>query len=563
MNLAIYRSRVAAGHARAAVAWRVLRCALLALLALFACVAVCTPVMAGTPGDTPALVGHWSPASAPDGTGRPFDPARLTAFGRPPGGARVLLAPRSGEWPAGPWVLSVESAGFQRVTLHLDGQPPQSARLLEPGDGARAAFGRLAFDVPVPPAGGAPLQLHVDARDAVPSPMNFVMRRPSAQVEAEARWLAFATACLATMAVTALIAGFFGLRLRDAAFGYYAAYVLAYVLIQSAQTGYLLRPLGWDAVAATLPAWGRAATTLSVVAAVLFLDRFVDLQARLPRLRRVLQAYCGLMLLLVVAGYVPGLQAAVRALINPMLILGGPLVLGAAVAAAWHGSRYAMLFLLGWVPLLAATVIGSLQLYGALPAWTWVDDAALAAGAFEALVLSIGLAERSASVRRQRDQARLLAQTDPLTGVLNRRAWREAVQSRLQARDVVSILFIDLDHFKHVNDALGHDAGDRVLRAFADVVREAVRERDMVGRYGGEEFVVALASATPAEALAIATRIRDGLRARGVGIPDRPLTVSIGIATRAGDEPLDALVQRADAALYAAKDAGRDRIEAG
>lgn len=560
MNLAPSRSPVVAGHARAGAAWRGLCCV---LLALTLCLAASTRLLAAAPGDAPALVGHWSPATAPEGTGRPFDPARLASFGRPPGGARVLLTPRSGEWPAGPWVLSVESAGFQRVTLHLDGQPPRSARLLEPGDGARAAFGRLAFDVPVPPAGGAPLRLHVDARNAVASPMNFVVRSPPAQVEAEARWLAFATACLATMAVTALIAAFFGLRLRDAAFGYYAAYVLAYVLIQAAQTGYLLRPLGWDAVAATLPAWGRAATTLSVVAAVLFLDRFVDLQSRLPRLRRVLQVYCGLMLLLVVAGYVPGWQAAARAMINPMPILGGPLVLGAASAAAWHGSRYAMLFLLGWVPLLAATVVGSVQLYGALPGWTWTDDAALATGAFEALVLSIGLAERSASVRRQRDQARLLAQTDPLTGVLNRRAWREAVQSRLQGRDAVSVLFLDLDHFKHVNDALGHDAGDRVLRAFADVVREAVRERDLVGRYGGEEFVVALASATTEEAAAIATRIREGLRARGVGIPGRPLTVSIGIATRVAEESLDLLVQRADSALYAAKDAGRDRVEAG
>lgn len=536
----------------------------LAWIALLASMLLASvPAAAASPGSMPALSGQWRPESMPQATPRAFDPARLTSFGRPPGGVRVLLVPQGGEWPAGPWVLSVESAGFQRVTLHLPGVPPQSARLLEPAGGsARAAFGRLAFDVARPPPRGEPLRLHVDARDAIPSPMHFAVRGVQAQVEVESRWLAFATACLATMAVTALIAAFFGLRLRDPAFGYYAAYVLAYVLIQGAQTGYLVRPLGWDAMAAALPAWGRAATTLSVVAAVLFLDRFVDLESRLPRLRRVLLAYCGLMLLLVVAGYVPGWQAAVRALINPMLILGGPLVLGAALAAAWRGSRYALLFLIGWVPLLGATVIGSLQLYGALPGWTWTHDAALAAGAFEALVLSIGLAERSASVRWQRDQARLLAQTDPLTGVLNRRAWREAVQSRLQARTGLSVLFLDLDHFKHVNDALGHDAGDQVLRTCADVLREAVRDRDLVGRYGGEEFVVALSSTEAADAIAIATRIRDGLRVRAVGIPDRPLTLSIGIATRIGDEPLDALVQRADAALYAAKDAGRDRIVA-
>ncbi|MFZ5657016.1 MAG: diguanylate cyclase [Pseudomonadota bacterium] len=534
-----------------------LRLALL-LLALLLPWAAC---QAGPAAGALALRGEWTPA--PGAAARPFDPSRLNAFGRRPEGAWLRLHPRAGAWPQGAWVLSVESAGFQRITLHVPGAPPRTAQLLAPSD--RHAFGRLVFELPRLPAGSAPLVLHVDARDTVPSPLLFALREPAAQQAVEARWLAFATACLVIMLATAAIALVFGLRLRDAAFVWYAAYVLAYALIQATQSGYIVAPLGWTTLAATLPLWGRAVTTLSVIAAVLFLDHFAELPRRLPRVRRALQAYVALMLLLVALSYVPGLHGPMRTLVNPVLILGGPLVLGVAAVAAWRGSRYALIFLLGWVPLLAVTVLGSLQLYGIAGDWPWSDDAALAAGAFEAIVLSLGLAERAASVRRQRDQARLLAGTDPLTGVLNRRAWREAVQERL-AHDAgaLSVLYLDLDHFKRVNDRIGHEGGDRVLRLFVEVLRGALRERDAVGRYGGEEFVVGLARTGPAEARAVAERIRSGLRERGQGrVPDMPLTVSIGLATRRPGESLDELLRRADAALYEAKRGGRDQVVGG
>lgn len=478
----------------------------------------------------------------------------------------VLLYPRAGAWPEAPLVLSVESAGFQRVTWHPPDAPPQSMQLLDAGARAWSGYGRLAFEIATPPRDGMPLRLHVDARGAVRSPMHFTLRGVSAHQRADARWLAFATACLATMLVTAVIALFFALRLRDAAFAYYAVFVVAYALIQGAQTGYIVRPLDWGALAEALPLWGRAATALSVVGAVLFLDRFAELHRWLPKARRALWLYCGLTMTVVVMGYVPASQALARALVNPLLILGGPLVLGIAITAAWRGSRYAALFLVGWIPLLGVTVLGSLQLYGVAADWTWGDDAGLAAGAFEAVMLSLGLAERAASVRRQRDQARVLAQTDPLTGVLNRRAWRERMHAELAdgSGPGLSVLYLDLDHFKRVNDRLGHEGGDRVLQLFVEVLRQALREHDLIGRYGGEEFVVGLIAADTAEACAIAERIRVGLDARagavGIGLP---LTVSIGVATRRAGEALDPLLRRADAALYAAKDGGRDRVVVG
>ena len=519
------------------------------------------------------MTGQWtpveSPVAAPAQAAGPqlhdFDPGALHSFGRSPGGALVLLHPRAGAWPEGPLVLSITSPGFQRITLQWPGAPAQSARMIDAGQGRWPGHGRLVFDVPEPPAGGAPLRLHVDARDAIPAAMTFALRSVPDHVRDDTRWLAFATACLTTMVATALIALVFGLRLRDGVFVLYSVYVLTYAAIQGAQTGYFMHPLEWERVATTVPAWGRAVTTVSVAAAVLFLDRFAPLERWLPSMRRWLWLYCGLMLALLAMGYVPGLQTTARQLINPMLILGGPLLLGTALVAAWRGSRYAAIFLLGWLPLLGVTVLDSLQLYGIARDWTWSRDAALAAGAFEAIVLSLGLAERAASVRWQRDQAQALADQDPLTEVLNRRAWQQQVQALIAAGGSgLSVLFLDIDRFKQINDRIGHDGGDRVLRLFVEVVRRVLRERDVVGRYGGEEFVVALPATPTDQACAVADRIRAGLRdassGAGLGIT---FTVSVGVATLRSGESLDVLLRRADAAVYVAKGRGRDCVVVG
>jgi diguanylate cyclase (GGDEF)-like protein len=120
---------------------------------------------------------------------------------------------------------------------------------------------------------------------------------------------------------------------------------------------------------------------------------------------------------------------------------------------------------------------------------------------------------------------------------------------------------IDLDHFKSINDRFGHGTGDRVLRHVACQIGEALRESDSVARFGGEEFVVLLPDTRQALALGVAARIRASLReGRDPQLP--PYTVSIGVACQATPaETLEALLARADVALYRAKANGRDRIE--
>lgn len=178
------------------------------------------------------------------------------------------------------------------------------------------------------------------------------------------------------------------------------------------------------------------------------------------------------------------------------------------------------------------------------------------------------LALRVAEIESLNAKLRELAIRDPLTGLHNRRyfeetAGRDAARA-VRAGEPVAILAIDLDHFKAVNDRFGHAAGDLVLRALADILTAGVRDSDLVCRFGGEEFVVLLPGATMVVALERAEAVRAELAGTlidpGDGTEIRS-TVSVGVAVFRGEgDSHEAALRRADAALYEAKRAGRNRV---
>ena len=193
--------------------------------------------------------------------------------------------------------------------------------------------------------------------------------------------------------------------------------------------------------------------------------------------------------------------------------------------------------------------------------WQWI---AIGLGAVLVLLL-VGLVVRQlARMRRLRE----LAATDPLTGVANRRSierlGEEAIAAARAAGEGLSVLLLDIDHFKQVNDRFGHLTGDEVLARVASACAGALRQFDQLGRIGGEEFLVLLPRTGLAQARQVAERIREAVEALAFVEIDRTLrlSVSIGIAELDGERTLRGLCERADAALYAAKDAGRNRIVA-
>ncbi|MEO7717550.1 MAG: sensor domain-containing diguanylate cyclase [Capsulimonas sp.] len=156
-----------------------------------------------------------------------------------------------------------------------------------------------------------------------------------------------------------------------------------------------------------------------------------------------------------------------------------------------------------------------------------------------------------------------LAKLDGMTGLKNHRAFQERLETEFQRASrynmPLSLLLLDVDHFKSFNDTYGHLAGDEVLKVLAHVLQESARGLDFVARYGGEEFVMILPHADYLGAVGIGQRMREGIEA--ASWPHRPITASVGVSTltRAMERPSD-MIAHADRALYASKAGGRNRV---
>jgi len=184
-------------------------------------------------------------------------------------------------------------------------------------------------------------------------------------------------------------------------------------------------------------------------------------------------------------------------------------------------------------------------------------------------VLGTTLGFLSMSKERSDRRNHRLASEDALTGTANRRAILDALEHEAERSRrgelPLSVLMLDLDHFKQVNDHHGHQVGDQVLRHVIDVARQALRAQDLIGRYGGEEFLIVLPDTPPEGARVLAERLRQRVAQSPWtnGPTPIPVTISIGVGgstdARAGGQ---ALIQQADAALYCAKARGRNRVEA-
>lgn len=174
------------------------------------------------------------------------------------------------------------------------------------------------------------------------------------------------------------------------------------------------------------------------------------------------------------------------------------------------------------------------------------------------------------ALRRQKEYAELLARTDALTGLANRRAFDEAaeqeVQRALRYNTPLALVMTDLDHFKAINDRHGHHVGDQVLQHFARTLSASVRNIDLVGRWGGEEFAILMPGTDLEEAMQAAERMRLAVQDAVPPLDDNfcIYTASFGVAAFRADTPtMVSLLGRADAALYRAKDGGRNRVERG
>ncbi len=386
---------------------------------------------------------------------------------------------------------------------------------------------------------------------------------------AHARAIILAFGALGAMALGALVIWFV---LKDRLFILYAALFALqalYILFLSGQG------FDWPLLAWTVPlgahAWNVPAA-LSGAAACWFVREIADLRRYSPRIYAVFGWLAWLFIVLAAANLAQllGLGRAV-AVVGNVVFLGTAVFTLVVVSLAWRrGNRAAGWFLLAWSLLEAATIASALVLLVAdgsrseLLFYYGLPVSMVAA----AILVALGVADRLREQRLALTDAERRAQTDPLTGVLNRASMLErldAACARARNRQLpLAVLFIDLDHFKEINDTYGHRAGDACLQAIIAPIQAELRQSDVIGRYGGEEFVVLLSSATAGAAYPIAERIRERVASTLITGFGKPIQVTCSIGVAASDTlglMGEELIARADAAVYAAKWSGRNCVQ--
>ncbi len=239
---------------------------------------------------------------------------------------------------------------------------------------------------------------------------------------------------------------------------------------------------------------------------------------------------------------------------------------------AKQSARWLMMggFMLGAAALFARTLLAIVEPADAVQPLAPGIFQALSFFAGHAVLLTTSVGFLVLHKDRAEESAQRLAVTDPLTGTFNRRTFLDLAEKEIsrsrRAGSALSLVLLDLDHFKRINDQHGHVVGDDVLVRFSKIVQGCLRKQDLLVRYGGEEFCVLLPDVALDGALALAERIRQSVERTGFGGSGKPLrvTVSAGVA-RLGREDSDDiahLLKRADEALYGAKAAGRNQVQA-
>jgi len=253
--------------------------------------------------------------------------------------------------------------------------------------------------------------------------------------------------------------------------------------------------------------------------------------------------------------------------------LAGPIVyMAVAVWRLRQGFRPARYYLLAWGVLAVGIVVWVMAAY--IPDTFTAVNYLLTATACESILLSFALSERFKTLRlkemvltKHMKYYRNLSLTDELTGLYNKRYFTKVMKPKiaaaLESNRLLTVMIIDIDHFKIYNDRYGHLQGDQVLSQLAQVLLNVLEQSQMAFRYGGEEFVVLLPGSNYEAAVQIADSIRGQLQAetfRPIGDTRVTVTVSIGVAELRQDDTPDRLFQRADDALYKAKAAGRNQV---
>ncbi|MEG3190738.1 GGDEF domain-containing protein [Lysobacter sp. D1-1-M9] len=495
------------------------------------------------------FVATATPANTIDGAGRTARWWRLTALQPVPAEAMPHLV--------------LHSPHLARVEVWPPGEViPRSSALM--GADADDRFSTRAL---LTPLDGLAAGEHVHLRIATSTPRPIrVSIDPLAQVHREdLRYVALRAAVLTTLLVLAVLAFGFWVAIGERSYGFLMLTLLSQ-LCYMVSIGGELRGLPWVAeLLGSDPRISQLFALGALITSVAFLGHYLELGDRQPRLHKLLKR-CNIAAAVLVVLTLISVSGVVPLLCNLLILLVGGLLFAGGVHGALRGQRAAWFVVVAWLPLLALV---SLRLGERLELWlnpAWVDYAFPSGLAIAALVLTVGLADKMQQLRRDRDQASRMASYDTLTGATSRSVIEEhlkgAVADAHRLDRPLSVVFFDIDRFKQINDVYGHRVGDQCLRIIAMRTRNRLRTYDQMGRFGGDEMIVVLPDTDLAEAVGMAENLRSAVNCRPLSIDSELLdaSLSLGVAQLMPGESPESLLERADAALYASKAAGRDRV---
>jgi diguanylate cyclase (GGDEF)-like protein len=463
--------------------------------------------------------------------------------------------------------LSIETAWLDRVEVYVlrDGRLIASHRA---GDALpfaqRAIAGRyFLFDQSFAP-GVSEVLIRVETPDPMVVPIHLQGPEAAAvrQTQQELSYGIVYGFLFALMAYNALLYA----SLRGARYISYAFYLAMFVIMNIAYTGH-----GYAWLWPESPVWQQWSNPVLMflygASGLLFAIRFLDLGVYFPRARKAVLAYCAAFGVVLAAAVAAGSQkyALLASFTFVFLFTGMMLALG--VIAVRAGQKPARFFLVAAAAAMAGAVLTTLSTWGFIPHNAWTFRAVEIGMLFDATLLALALAYQFRVGQEQRLRAERLAQLDPLTGLNNRRAFYDLTtplwSNALRYGHDLSVFLLDLDHFKQINDAHGHAHGDAVLKAVSGVLRQAVRQGDVLARWGGEEFIVFLPESDLDDAIALAERLRGAIAS--VRVPGEAgataVTASVGVAQLEDrHSTLDALIAAADECLFRSKQQGRNRV---
>lgn len=357
--------------------------------------------------------------------------------------------------------------------------------------------------------------------------------------------------------------------LRSGRYIFYAVYMVSFVLLNIAYTGHGFAWLWPESVGLQL--WIIPfLMELCGITGLSFAASFLDTRTHFPRIHRAIIWICALFVLLLLAAFLFDYNASGLAVAFVFVFVFSCLMILLGMLAVRSGHKPARYFLFGAIAAMAGVLLTDLSVAGLIPYNAFTYRAVEIGMLIDASVLALALAYQFRVGQQEKFQAELMARVDPLTGMNNRRAFYQIAKpvwsTALRNMRDISVIELDIDRFKQINDTHGHACGDEVLISVAAILARSARDGDVLARWGGEEFILLLPETNLEAAITLAESLRVVIA--GMRLPyhgeDIHFTASFGVAQRTAQcISMEALISTADDYLYQSKREGRNRVSHG